>query len=77
MSDPSKGPHLPPLERTTTCLNARTRVLALVVATPDPPVCGESTHGDMCPRCEAAVLTGRFNKNGEQVLECERCLYRP
>lgn len=56
---------------------ARARVLALAAATPNPPISGEYAHGDPCPRCEAAVLAGRFDEKREQFLECERCLYRP
>uniref|UniRef100_UPI001CD43BFA hypothetical protein n=1 Tax=Saliphagus infecundisoli TaxID=1849069 RepID=UPI001CD43BFA len=57
--------------------NAKTRVLALAAASPDPSTGDGYAHGDPCPRCEAAVLAGRFNGEDDSYLECERCLYRP
>ncbi len=75
MTDPSESTHNG--GRQVTYPDPRTRILALAAATPDPPVKGGYTHGDPCPRCEAAVLAGRFTEEGEQFLECERCLYRP
>ncbi|WP_157972481.1 hypothetical protein [Saliphagus sp. LR7] len=57
--------------------DAQTRVVALAARSPAPPVIGGLTHGDPCPRCGAATMAGCADVDGQQVLECERCLYRP
>ncbi|SEP00127.1 hypothetical protein SAMN05216388_102649 [Halorientalis persicus] len=37
---------------------------------------GDYSHGDVCPRCEAAHLID-VKRTGEWHLVCEQCRYRP